>query len=172
MGHRGGDYGLLPAELVGEMARSENAWMRRLVCDPTDGRLLDMDTTRRRFSGVLRKFILYRDGVSRRPYSDTPIHDIDHVVPHAEGGPTSAANGHGLAKRDHRLRDQPGWRLEPADSDTGRGVTWITPTDHAYESRPPPLLGHGNTRRPRRGRSDQAAIGLLLLHLLLGRRRE
>ncbi len=172
MGHRGGDYGLLPAELVREMARSEHAWMRRLVCDPTDGRLLDMDTTRRRFTGSLRKFILYRDGVSRRPYSDTPIHDVDHVVSYADGGPTSAANGHGLAKRDHMLRGQPGWRLEPTDGDTGRGVTWITPTGHAYESRPPPLLGHGNTRRPRRGRSDQAVIGLLLLRLLFGRRRE
>jgi hypothetical protein len=172
MGHRGGDYGVLPADLVRELARSEHAWMRRLVCDPNDGRLLDMDTRRRRFTGALRKFILYRDGVSRRPYSDTPIHDIDHAVSYTDGGPTSAANGHGLAKRDHGLRDQPGWRLDPIDSDTGRGVTWITPTGHAYESRPPPLLGHGNTRRPRRGRSEQAAIGLLLLRLLLGKRRE
>src|SRR5262245_5948426 len=40
-GHRGGDYGVLPAELVRSLARSDHAWMRRLVCDPTDGRLLD-----------------------------------------------------------------------------------------------------------------------------------
>lgn len=171
-GHRGGDYGMLPAELVRELVRSKHAWMRRLVCDPTDGRLLDMDITRRRFTGALRKFILYRDGVSRRPYSDTPIHDIDHAVSYADGGPTSAANGHGLAKRDHKLRDQPGWRLDPIDGDTGRGVTWVTPTGHAYESRPPPLLGHGNTRRSHRRSSDQAAIGLLLLRLLFGKRRE
>jgi hypothetical protein len=150
VGHRGGDYGTLPASLVRELAESEQAWMRRLVCDPVDGRLLSMDTTKRRFTGALRKFIVYRDGTSRRPHSDAPIYDIDHIEPHATGGPTSAANAQGLAKHDHLLRDLPGWMVEAVGGDSSKGVRWTTPTGRSYESRPPPILGHGNSRPPPR----------------------
>jgi hypothetical protein len=153
VGHRGGDHGTLPAELVRELATSDSAWWRRLVCDPVDGTLLQMDPTRRRFTGALRRFLLYRDGASRRPYSDAPIYDIDHLQRHADGGPTSIGNGHGLAKRDHPLRDLPGWQVGAVDGDTNGPVRWTTPTGHSYDSRPPPLLGRGNSRRripPRR----------------------
>lgn len=147
VGHRGGDHGTLLAELVRELATSDSAWWRRLVCDPVDGTLLHMDPTRRRFTGAIRQFLLYRDGGSRRPYSDAAIYDIDHLRPHADGGPTSIGNGHGLAKRDHGLRDLPGWQVGAVDGDTSGPVRWTTPTGHSYDSRPPPLLGHGNSRR-------------------------
>lgn len=150
VGHRGGDYGTVPAGLVRELATSEQARWRRLVCDPIDGRLLPMETTKRRFTGALRKFLVYRDGTSRRPYSDAPIYDIDHVEPHADGGSTSAANGQGLAKQDHLLRDLPGWAVEAVDGDASTGVRWTSPTGHSDESRPPPILGYGNTRPPPR----------------------
>lgn len=150
IGHRGGDYGTLPASLVRELAESEQVWVRRLVCDPIDGRLLSMDTTKRRFTGALRKFIVYRDGTSRRPHSDAPIYDIDHIEPHSAGGPTSAPNGQGLAKHDHLLRDLPGWMVEEVGGDSSNGVRWTTPTGRSYESRPPPILGHGNSRPPPR----------------------
>jgi hypothetical protein len=146
-GHRGGDYGTLPAGLARELAASDIAWIRRLVCDPIDGRLLSMDTKKRRFTDALRKFVLLRDGTSRRPYSDSPIYDVDHIKPHAEGGPTSAANGQGLSVGDHHLRDLPRWKIEPIDGDAGNGVRWTTPHGQTYESRPPPILGLGNTRR-------------------------
>ena len=150
VGHRGGDYGTLPAGLVRELAGSEQVWLRRLVCDPIDGQLLSMDTAKRRFTGALRKFIVYRDGTSRRPHSDAPIYDIDHIEPYATGGSTSAVNGQGLAKHDHLLHDLPGWTVEAADGDSSSGVRWTTPTGHIYESRPPPILGHGNSRPPPR----------------------
>jgi hypothetical protein len=144
VGHRGGDYGVLPADLIRELAGSERASWRRLVCDPLDGRLVSMDTRKRRFDGALRKFVRYRDGTSRRPFSDSPIYDIDHISPYASGGPTSASNGQGLAKRDHSLRDLPGWTVTGDADDV---VTWTSPTGHAYESRPPPILGRGTSRR-------------------------
>ena len=146
-GHHGGDYGVLPAELARRLAAGESVWARRLVCDPYDGTLLSMDTRKRRFDGALRKFLLHRDGTSRRPFSDAPIYEIDHVLPHADGEPTTAANGHGLAKTDHRIRDLPRWRIEALDGDAAKGCRWTMPTGHTYTSRPPPLLGHGNSRK-------------------------
>jgi hypothetical protein len=100
----------------------------------------------------LRKFIVYRDGASRRPYSNTPIYQIDHIDRYADGGPTTAANAEGLGTFDHVTRDLPGWSVATVDGDAGEGVRWTTPTGHAYESRPPPILGWGNTRPPRRAR--------------------
>jgi Domain of unknown function (DUF222) len=147
IGHHGGDYGTLPADLARELATSDSAWWRRLVCDPVDGTLLAMDPTRRRFEGSLRQFIRYRDGTSRRPFSDTPIYDIDHVTPHSDGGATTASNGQGLGRFDHHLRDLPGWKLEAIDGDAANGTRWTTPTGHTYTSRPPPVLGIGGVRR-------------------------
>ncbi|HKE68953.1 MAG TPA: DUF222 domain-containing protein [Nocardioidaceae bacterium] len=148
VGHRGGDYGVLPAELARQLADTDSAWARRLVCDPVDGRLLFMDPTRRRFDGALRKLVIYRDGTSRRPYSNTPIYEIDHIDRYADGGPTIAANAQGLGKSDHVIRDLPGWSVAAVDGGAGEGVRWTTPTGHAYESRPPPILGWGNRRQP------------------------
>jgi uncharacterized protein DUF222 len=144
VGHNGGDYGVLPAGLARELAASQSAWARRLVCDPYDGRLLSMDTRKRRFDGMLRKFILYRDGTSRRPGSSAPIYEIDHINRYSDGGATTAANAEGLAKSDHLIRDLPGWSVAAIDGDAGDGVCWTTPTGHSYESRPPPILGWGN----------------------------
>jgi hypothetical protein len=156
VGHRGGDYGVLPAGLTRELAAGPGVWARRLVCDPTDGRLLSMDTQRRRFDGALRKFIVYRDGTSRRPYSSTPIYEIDHVDRWVDGGPTIAANGQGVGKSDHPVRDLPGWDVTAVDGNAAHGVCWTTPTGHSYTSHPPPILGHGNTRRPLRRRRQPA----------------
>ncbi len=153
VGHNGGDYGVLPAGLARRLAANGDAWSRRLVCDPIDGRLVTMDTGRRRFTGALRRFIIYRDGVSRRPYSSTPIYDINHLIRHADGGPTAAVNAEGLGKYDHVILDLPGWASKPIDADAANGIRWTTPTGRTYESRPPPILGHGNTKPPtRRGR--------------------
>ena len=147
VGYRGGDYGALPADIARQLAGSGSAWWRRLVCDPVDGHLVSMDTRQRRFDGTLRKFVVYRDGTSRRPCSDSPIYEIDHIERHADGGPTSAPNGHGLGKADHPVRDLPGWRIGAVHRDAGRGVIWTTPTGHSYRSRPPPILGRGSAAR-------------------------
>jgi hypothetical protein len=148
VGHQGGDYGVLPAEIARQLMTDGDAWFRRLVCDPINGRLISMDTGKRRFTGALRKFICYRDGTSRRPYSSAPIYDIDHIVRHVDGGPTSAGNGEGIGKYDHVLLDLPGWASEAIDGDAANGVRWTTPTGHVYDNHPPPILGYGNTKAP------------------------
>lgn len=145
-------YGALPAGVARQLAASPHSSLRRLVTDPLDGRLLTLDTRRRRFDGALRRLITTRDQTCRGVGCTAPIRDIDHVVTHAAGGATSAANGHGLCQRTHTIRDHPGWALTTHPDSS---ITWTTPTGHHYTSRPPPVLGHGSltpqqlTRRPR-----------------------
>ena len=136
VGHRGGDHGVLPAGLARRLADSDTAWLRRLICDPIDGRLLSMDPTRRRFDGALRRFVIYRDSVSRRPYSNTPIYDIDHITRYTDDGLTVAANAQGLGKTDHTLRDLPAWSV------TAPMVTPATPSARPHPPATPTNHGH------------------------------
>jgi hypothetical protein len=74
---------------------------------------------------------------------------------------------------DHPVRDLPGRIVETIDDDA-EGVRWTTPTGHSYTSKPPPVLGLGNTRRvvPRGGPQARAnTVGLLLFLLWLWPRR-
>jgi hypothetical protein len=73
---------------------------------------------------------------------------MDHVLPWAEGGTTTAANGAGLCEACNHTKELPGWtsrpRPGPADANgPGHrhtlGVT--TPTGHRYHSTAPPLPG-------------------------------
>jgi hypothetical protein len=61
--------------------------------------------------------------------------DLDHVVPHAEGGPTDCANLCCLCRRHHRLKTHaPGWVFR-LDAD---GALWVTtPSGVTRVSRPP-----------------------------------
>jgi len=137
-------YGALPAGVARELATSSNAWLRRLVTDPIDGRVLTIDTRRRRFDGLLRKLIIARDQECRGPGCTGTIRDIDHLLPHAAGGPTTATNSQGLCTSTHTCRHHPGWKVTTSPDTAVGGVEWTTPTGHRYQSRPPPALGHGS----------------------------
>ncbi len=127
--------------------------LRRLFCDPTDGRLVQMDSTARRFTGTLRQFTTWRDHTDRLT-GDT-IADIDHIHDHHHGGPTAAHNGQGLSRRSHTLKDHPrvhaktkphrpwgdgidSYRTNAPDID------WTLPNTTTHTSRPPPALGPGS----------------------------
>jgi len=112
-----------------------------------------MDSTRRLFPTALRRFLITRDGTCRTPWCDAPIAHADHVTPHAEGGPTSAANGQGLCVRCNLVKEEPGWTshvLHPGLPDTtptqdGQShrphtVQTTTPTGHRYLGAAPPVL--------------------------------
>ncbi|HYJ68643.1 MAG TPA: hypothetical protein VEX15_13385, partial [Nocardioidaceae bacterium] len=68
---------------------------------------------------------------SRRPYSGTPIYDIDHIDRHTDGGPTTAGNGQGLGVGDHHTLDLPDWNVTTTHA--GHHVTWTTPKVRAYD---------------------------------------
>ena len=157
------------------------AWVRRLYTHPATGTLVAMDSRRRLFPTSLRRYVVARDGTCRTPWCDAPIAHADHVLPHAEGGPTSAANGQGLCVRCNLVKEEPGWTTAvvergpgggelrasgegPGDDDVARHtVRLTTPTGHSYVSIAPPVLPDADTR-PHRGGAPPGTVVLLELH--------
>ena len=162
-------YGAVPAGLIRDLidhneAAGGSTVLRGLFCDPIDGRLIAMDSTARFFTGGLRQFLACRDQTDR--LTGGTIADLDHICDHDHGGATTAANGQGLGRRSHTLKDHPGISVHtlPVDQhgdglDTYRqhapDIRWTLPTGHTLRSRPPPALGHGSDPA---AMPDQAAI--------------
>ncbi|WP_277452002.1 HNH endonuclease signature motif containing protein [Janibacter sp. DB-40] len=151
----------------GDMAREHllrlcdtgtETWLRRLWTAPGGRDLVAMDSSRRLFSGVLRQLIGLRDAVCRVPWCDAPARQVDHVIPFARGGATSAANAMGDCQRHNLVKEEPGWRAEVISTglDPGGGrphtVRVTTPTGSQFTSVAAPLLGHGRAS-PGRARS-------------------
>lgn len=144
-------------------------WVRRLFTHPSSGTLVAMDSARRLFPAALRRFVVARDGTCRTPWCDAPIAHADHVEPHADGGPTSAANGQGLCVRCNLVKEEPGWFSEVLHDGLGptdarpHTVRTTTPTGHRYGSTAPPLLpmpppAAARPRADRRARDGQAEV--------------
>lgn len=84
-----------------------------------------------------RRWSKARDRGCRHPGCRTKAGwaDLDHVVPHADGGPTDCDNLCCLCRRHHRLKTHaPGWTFH-LDAD---GALWVTtPSGVTRVSRPP-----------------------------------
>jgi len=129
---------------VADLAR---VWLRRLYTAPADGTLVAMDSRRRAFDGLLRRFLVTRDQVCRTPWCDAPVRHTDHI-PAARGGTSTADNGQGLCERCNYAKELPGWHAavarapQPASGRHARHrVVTTTPTGHTYDSLAPPVLG-------------------------------
>ncbi len=144
-------YGPLPAAVVRGWISTDTTepatgverarvWIRRLHAD-TAGRLIGMDSHRRRFPDALRSFITTRDQTCRTPWCDAPIRHVDHVDRHSDGGPTNATNGQGLCTACNQAKEATGWSARATDTPGGHEVRTTTPTGHTYRSRPPPTPG-------------------------------
>lgn len=96
-----------------------------------------MDSRRRIFPRGLVDLLVARDQTCRTPWCDAPIRHIDHIVPAAGGGSTSAANGQGLCEACNYAKQALGWRARPGPGGAGEVVETWTPTGHRYTSRPP-----------------------------------
>jgi hypothetical protein len=135
-------YGPIPAviarRLIFGAADTTPMWLRRLFLDPKTGQLVAMDSRRRCFTPAQRHFIQQRDQTCRTPWCDAPIREIDHVVPHADGGPTNLNNAQGYCQTCNRAKQAPGWRMSVTSTGPdGHEVQITTPTGHRYRSRAP-----------------------------------
>jgi hypothetical protein len=87
----------------------------------------------------LRRFTKTRDRTCRHPGCRNAVGraDLDHVVPHAEGGPTECANLCCLCRRHHRLKTHAaGWRFTMTPDGT---LMVRTPSGVTRATRPPGL---------------------------------
>lgn len=123
------------------LARQAKVWLRRLYADPATGVLTSQDDRRRAFTGHLRRFLIARDQVCRTPWCDAPVRHVDHVVPWARGGRTTADGGEGMCEACNYAKECSGWSHEVVDLPDGtHRVKITTPTGHSYYSQPPPIL--------------------------------
>lgn len=137
-------HGPIPAiiarDLIASLPETEQLKIRRLFTDPATGAVTAADARQRSFTGALRHLITTRDQICRTPWCDAPIRHLDHVVPHADDGPTTLDNGQGLCERCNLVKEEVGWRHDVLDQPgQPHTVRTTTPTGHQYDSTAPPL---------------------------------
>ncbi|WP_293334078.1 HNH endonuclease signature motif containing protein [Mycobacterium sp.] len=119
---------LFPAELVAELAAS--AKLAPLI-HPTDASPERGYTPSR----GLAEFIRCRDLTCRFPGCDRSALncDLDHTVPHDQGGATHASNLKCLCRQHHLIKTFWGWRDKQLPDGT---VIWTSPSAHTYVTTP------------------------------------
>jgi hypothetical protein len=154
----GAGHGTIPAAVARNLVAGAldlgAAWLRT-VYTTTRGDLIGTTSKRRFFADGLADLLRIRDqGVCRTSWCDAPMRHLDHVLPVADGGPTSLANGQGLCASCNQAKEAPGWSSTAGtDPATGRHlVVTTTPTGHRYRSvAPPPPTSAQPRRSTRRG---------------------
>ncbi len=123
-----GSDALLPAELIAELAKS--AKLRPLI-HPADA------PPERGYapSQALADFVRCRDLTCRFPGCDKPAvgGDLDHTIPHADGGPTHASNLKSLCRLHHLIKTFWGWRDQQLPDGT---LIWTSPSGQTYITTP------------------------------------
>lgn len=150
---------LVPAELVAQLADSSR--LRPLVhpgdASPERGYIA---------SQALADFVRCRDLTCRFPGCDRPATeaDLDHTIPHSQGGATHASNLKCLCRQHHLIKTFWGWQDQQLPDGT---VIWRSPSGHTYVTTPggallfPSLCAPtGEIARPGRPdrRTDRAAM--------------
>jgi hypothetical protein len=108
--------------------------LRNIYVDP-HGRLLATTSTSRFHPQGLSSLLRAREqGICATTWCDAPVRHLDHVTPHAEGGPTSLDNGQGLCARCNHAKQAPGWRQKSTQREGRHAIETVTPTGHTYVS--------------------------------------
>jgi hypothetical protein len=86
----------------------DQAWLERVVFD-SPSRVIDVGAARRLYTGATRRAVEVRDQHCYHPTCEEPADhcDIDHITPHAAGGPTTQDNGRVACGYHNRARHQP-----------------------------------------------------------------
>jgi hypothetical protein len=123
-----GSDALLPAELIADLAKS--AELRPLI-HPADAPPECGYTP----SQKLADFVRCRDLTCRFPGCDKPAVgcDLDHTIPHADGGPTHASNLKSLCRLHHLIKTFWGWRDQQLPDGT---LIWTSPSGQTYITTP------------------------------------
>jgi hypothetical protein len=127
-GYLSGAEQLIPAELVAQLAKA--AKLRPLIhpadSPPEPGYVP---------SARLADFIRCRDLTCRFPGCDQPAVgcDIDHSVPHGDGGPTHPSNLKCMCRKHHLIKTF--WRWHDTQLPDGT-VIWTSPAGHTYVTTP------------------------------------
>jgi hypothetical protein len=108
-------------------AAGNNIFWHRMILDPVTDDVLAHEYHGRFAPAVLAQALEFRDGVCQAPGCCKPAHacDLDHRIPHDEGGPTAARNMGALCRKHHKAKGFGvlTWNWNPTRSDPpGRPV--------------------------------------------------
>jgi hypothetical protein len=128
------DHGPIPAELARKLAADSTGTWRRLITDDR-GQLVRCDPRRYKPPQELIDHVVARDVRCRFPGCKRKARrcDVDHVIPHSRGGPTSRRNLQALCARHHQLKHATDWTVE---GDAEGTLTWTDPKGRTYQTRP------------------------------------
>ncbi|BBB41930.1 HNH endonuclease signature motif containing protein [Mycobacteroides abscessus] len=145
-----------PAQIAG-FGVINAAQARQIAEQPgTRIRALDgaTDTEGYRPSRDLDRFVRCRDETCRFPGCSQPAEsaDLDHSIPYAIGGHTSADNLKALCRKHHLLKTFCGWREIQEPDGT---IVWKAPTRHTYVTTPASGLLFANLTRSRTRAQDR-----------------
>lgn len=95
---------------------ADGAEWERIIYGP-GGQPVNLTSTQRNFTGLLRRAVQLRDRVCSHPMCDVEAErcQVDHIVEHADGGPTNIENARLLCPK-HNLQ-RPGRGKKPPPSD-------------------------------------------------------
>jgi Domain of unknown function (DUF222) len=123
-----GSDALIPADLVAQLAGSARL---RPVVHPGDA------PSERGYvpSPALADFVRWRDLTCRFPGCDRPATeaDLDHTIPHSQGGATHASNFKCLRRQHRLIKTRWGWHDQQLPDGT---VIWRSPSGHTYVTTP------------------------------------
>jgi Domain of unknown function (DUF222)/HNH endonuclease len=96
---------IAPGSLVPWLA---SAWLERIVFD-SPSRVTDVGVARRLFKGATRRAVEVRDRECFHPACDVTAErcQVDHIIPHSAGGPTTIENGRLACGYHNRERHKP-----------------------------------------------------------------
>lgn len=133
--------GYLPAGVVRDLVRhaatQPGSTLQRLFAAPGPGALVALESATTLFRSGLAEFLTLRDRRCRTPWCSAPIRHLDHVVPRAAGGATTAGNGQGLCEACNYTKESPRWRHRGDPTPFSARTVTTTPTAHRHHSRPP-----------------------------------
>jgi hypothetical protein len=99
---------VVPTQWILDLAQhaGNNIFWHRMILDPISDDILAHEYKGRFAPEILAKAIEFRDGVCQAPGCCRPasLCDIDHRIPHDDGGPTAGWNLGPYCKRDHRRK--------------------------------------------------------------------
>ncbi|MCA1781067.1 MAG: DUF222 domain-containing protein [Dermatophilaceae bacterium] len=117
--------GHIPGDVIARLLERLDLTISRALIDAADGTVLETVADAYSPPRSMRGFVVVRDGQCRM-YGCTRSAercDLDHAVPHDQGGPTSPANLAGLCRHHHRAKQSRRW-IYHFDPETGI-ATWI-----------------------------------------------
>lgn len=132
--------GPVPPVMAAKLAGAATSFVRVLT-DPIDGTVLDLEAKSRRVTTAMRRFLRTREQHCTRPACARRAHhsDIDHTIDVQHGGRTTVSNLATLCRPDHTLKHTTRWRYRqpPDGSPPGTPTTWTSPLGRTYPADPP-----------------------------------